>query len=678
MNEHPRTEQQIEFELRLMRQRIAALERLETEREQMLRALRDSEDRYRSLMENFNGIAFRCALDWRPVFFHGAVESMTGYSETDFVEGRVAWADVIHPDDLTLAQQRPPELLSVPGHSHEMDYRIRHRDGSILWVCECVTNVCGPDGQPAWLQGVILNITIRRQAEEALKKSQKDWANTFNAIGDWISLIDAHGKIVRSNRGSEPLLNLPPDQVEGRVCCQLVHGVGNPMTSCPMTRMLQSHKREVGEVQLTGSGRWLTVTVDPVMDDAGRVERAVHIVHDITDRKRAEIETGKLEAQLQQARKMEVVGRLAGGVAHDFNDLLTVILGNAQIATAQLAEPGSDPAKTSTALGHIILAAQQGASLTHQLLTFSRQDTPHPELLDPNAAISEMEDMLACIVRQSIDLQIELAPTVGRVRMDKGLFRQVIMNLSLNARDAMPAGGVLRIETGQRVLDAAWAEQHVDASPGPHVTVSIRDTGQGMDSETLARAFEPFFTTKGPGQGTGLGLATVYGIIRQAGGHITASSTPGLGSTFTVYLPMTVDTPLASTASSVTPPAQGNGTVLICDDNESLRYMLRFTLERAGFRVLEASDGPQALAVVKRSSGPVDLLVTDLTMPQMSGRELAAKLRETHPGLRVMLISGYTAEVLDPDAPEAGSMDFMAKPFQLTNFLDRVHEAMAR
>jgi nitrogen-specific signal transduction histidine kinase/CheY-like chemotaxis protein len=388
--------------------------------------------------------------------------------------------------------------------------------------------------------------------------------------------------------------------------------------------------------------------------------------NDITERKR-------LEQQFLQAQKMEAIGRLAGGVAHDFNNLLTVITGYGEVLLHGI--PADDPAREL--VGEILTAAEKAAALTRQLLAFGRKQMFSVTVLNLNGLLTRVEPMLRRLIRENIELLLPLGPQLRPVKADSNQIEQVILNLTLNARDAMPTGGRLTIATANVELDEAFAVTHAEVKPGPYTMVSVSDTGAGMDASTKARLFEPFFTTKEVGRGTGLGLATAYGIIKQSGGYIDVESEPDQGARFTIYLPSVGEAPVASEG----PPADrqapaGGEVVLVVEDQAEIRSVVRQILERSGYTVLEAGQGIEALAVSDRHAGPIHLLVTDMIMPHMSGRELADQLARLRPALRILFLSGYTDDaVLRDGVLESGSA-FLQKPFTPQALLQRVRELL--
>jgi signal transduction histidine kinase len=385
-----------------------------------------------------------------------------------------------------------------------------------------------------------------------------------------------------------------------------------------------------------------------------------------------------LEAQLNLSQRMEAVGQLAGGIAHDFNNILTAISGYADLLLADI--PEGDHRRKD--VEEIHQAAQRAASLTQQLLAFSRRQVMQPKIIDLNTLVAEIEKMLRRLIGEDILFATVLHPRLGNVRADPGQLEQVIVNLAVNARDAMPQGGRLTIETRNVELDETYAADHPGVTPGRYVLLAVSDTGMGMSEETRAHIFEPFFTTKARGKGTGLGLATVYGIVQQTGGHIWAYSEQGRGTTMRVYLPR-VDQPaqpIERPEEAAPEDLRGNETILLVEDETAVRAVTRQLLERSGYRVLEASDGPAALALVEKA-GPrlqVDLLLTDVIMPGMSGRELADQLSAQRPQLRVLYMSGYTDDavvrhgMLDPD------LSYLEKPFRPAKLLAKVRETLKR
>jgi signal transduction histidine kinase/CheY-like chemotaxis protein len=389
--------------------------------------------------------------------------------------------------------------------------------------------------------------------------------------------------------------------------------------------------------------------------------------------RRAYDELAQTQGQLEQAQKMDAIGRLAGGVAHDFNNLLTVILGRTDILLHPL--PPEDPTRRGIEL--IRRTAGRAADLTRQLLAFSRKQVLEAVVLDLNAVTADMKDMLGRLLGEDIALVTTPTPDLGRVKADRGQIEQVVMNLAVNARDAMPRGGHLIVETENVDLDAEYVRRHMGARPGPHVMLSVSDSGLGIPREILPHIFEPFFTTKEQGRGTGLGLATVYGIVKQSGGYIEVDSEPDRGTTFRIYLPR-VDAASPALERSSRPPAAAGGTetILLVEDEEGVRELARDILRASGYAVIEARNGPEALLLSERHQGPLDLLLTDVVMPRMSGRELAERLAPLRPSMSVLYMSGYTDDAIIRHGVLGADTAFLQKPFTPATLVQRVRETL--
>jgi signal transduction histidine kinase/CheY-like chemotaxis protein len=394
-------------------------------------------------------------------------------------------------------------------------------------------------------------------------------------------------------------------------------------------------------------------------------DKAILHTDDITEQRRT-------ERKLQISQRLEAVGRLAGGVAHDFNNMLSVIMGFTGFAIDSLRE--ADPLRAD--LMEAQNAAERAAELTSQLLAFSSKQVLEPEVINPNEIVLRMQRMLRRLLGEDIELAVGIARSVGSIKADAGQIEQVIMNLAVNARDAMPQGGKLVIETANVALDEEAARGREGIEPGRYVKIAVSDTGCGMDAATKERVFEPFFTTKEMGKGTGLGLATAYGIVRQSGGAVIVRSEPGEGATFEIYLPR-VDEPAAEKALKSLPAvATGEETVLIVEDEHAVRALAERMLRNAGYRVLVACDGGEALLLCEKHGGEIDLLLTDVVMPQMSGKELADRLAETRPEMKVLYMSGYTDEAIDHHGVLDAETHFIAKPFTVSELTHKVRNTL--
>jgi signal transduction histidine kinase/ActR/RegA family two-component response regulator len=411
--------------------------------------------------------------------------------------------------------------------------------------------------------------------------------------------------------------------------------------------------------------------------EANRLQDRLKLVETLASRsqelERSNTDLRNSEDQLRQALKMEAIGRLAGGVAHDFNNLLTIIHGFSDLIMDEL---GTDDPRRRHA-EKIANAARQASSLTYQLLAFSRKQLLAPVTLSVNSVITDLGRMLPRLIGEDIDLKILLSPETGNVRADRGQLEQVVMNLTVNARDAMPKGGTLTIETSNTLLDDSYTRQHLSIIPGPHVMITVTDTGHGIDSETQSRIFEPFFTTKKEGEGTGLGLSTVYGIVKQSGGTIWVYSEIGKGTTFKVYLPRVHDTPDEPAARDAE-FYRGTETILLVEDSDDVRKFAKITLEREGYVILEAKNALEAIQISESHQQAIDLLLTDMVMPGISGRELSDELISSRRDLKILLMSGYSDKAFSGSAPLAADTDFLQKPFTRDSLLRKVRESLSK
>lgn len=428
-----------------------------------------------------------------------------------------------------------------------------------------------------------------------------------------------------------------------------------------LKQAFENYDIEYRIVRPDGGVRWIHDRAFPITDSEGRVYRIAGVAEDITQRR-------ELEQQFRQAQKMEAVGQLAGGIAHDFSNLLTIITGYSQLGLSGLRE--EDPLRSN--LKQIQKAALRAASLTRQLLAFSRRQVLQPRVLDLNQVISNVEGMLGRLIGADIQLETELDPHLDLVKTDPGQIEQVIFNLAINARDAMPQGGILTIETGNVLLDEVYAHKHPSVSPGWYAMIAVSDTGIGMDQETRSHIFEPFFTTKESGKGTGLGLATVYGIIKQSGGSIWVYSEPGRGSTFHIYLPRAEGTAAEPETVPVVSSSHGSETILLAEDDENFRKLVREILDKNSYTVLEAKDADEAIKIAKESNQPIHILLTDVIMPHVMGPELAREVATHQPDIKVIYMSGYTDKAVQRCGVLDASVNFIAKPFAMETLLEKI------
>jgi PAS domain S-box-containing protein len=487
---------------------------------------------------------------------------------------------------------------------------------------------------------------------------------------DMIALVDSSGRRIYNSPSYGKTLGYTKEELQNTPPLEQIHPEDRLQIEEAAREAFRGESGRRIEYRMRhkdGSWRIFESTASPVSDESGKIEKLVIVNRDITDRKR-------LEEQFRQAQKMEAVGQLSGGIAHDFNNLLGVIIGYGEILQEGLA--ADHPLRSSA--DEILNAGRRAASLTRQLLAFSRQQVLEPKVLSVNAVVRDMESMLRRLIGENMELTSGLDPNLGTVKADQGQLEQVIMNLAVNARDAMPEGGKLLIETTNTEMDATFVRRYpYPVKPGPYVLLSVSDTGMGMDAATRARIFEPFFTTKQKGQGTGLGLSMVYGVVKQSGGYIDVYSEPGIGTTFKIYLPR-ADEAIApqKPQTEMSTALRGHETVLMVEDEGALRTLTCSLLEMCGYVVLAAKNGAEALDISQRRTSPIDLLLTDMVMPGIGGRVLADQLVQLRPQIKVVYMSGYTGQavgahgILDP-----GSL-FLQKPFTRDALARKLREAL--
>jgi PAS domain S-box-containing protein len=649
-------------------------------------ALRESEKRLRFALEGANEGLWDWSIDTGDVYFSAVAELMLGYEpgEMDRHTGGT-WDQSVHPEDMPAVQRAIDEHVAGHTPAYEAEYRCRTKQGGWKWILgrgKVVERHI--DGAPRRMTGIHIDITERKQAEEtharltsfleaermraeaAIRESEGRHRLLFEENPIPLLVVDAETLMILSVNASavhqygysrEEFASLsvmditPPEDTDIALSRAAQAAEVRSRRSGPYR-----HKRKDGSI----------VIVDLVSRDflfAGRHARLVLAI-DITEQRR-------LEDQLRQSQKIEAVGQLAGGIAHDFNNLLTIIKGNVELVLHHL--PGGIPLRND--LEQIAHAASRASLLTRQLLAFSRKQVLKPAVLDLNEVVGEAERMLRRVIGEDITFVTDLAPDVSRVTADRGQIEQVLVNLVVNARDAMPAGGVLTVSTADVDITPAEAVAR-GTTPGAYVTLRVRDTGVGMDEETRSRIFEPFFTTKPVGRGTGLGLATVHGVVHQSGGFVVVDSAPSAGSAFTVYLPRTAH--IDGAAGAAAPGSRierGSETILLVEDEDEVRAVARRILTDAGYTVLEAANAAEAIEVFDRSRSTVAMLVSDVVMPGLNGHELSQMLRVRAPRLRTLFVSGYSFDARG-DSSVFDDESFLPKPYDPTELARRVRSIL--
>ncbi|MBZ5702491.1 MAG: PAS domain S-box protein [Acidobacteriia bacterium] len=672
-----------------------------TERKQMEQALRQSEERFRNLAEVSPVGFFYTDAQGQSLYVNHRWCEITGLSSKQARNGE--WTQALHPGDRELVVSGLARAIRQGSRFHS-EHRYLNPSFGVVWVIAQAAPVVTHDGKITGYVGSLTDITERKKMEDEVRRYQEELEQRVRERTTQFSQANAilrekmqeHLRMLEELRESQQRLSLYVRQspmaaiewnhalqvTEWNLAAEKVFGysraeaLGRELNFI-FPESAREHLREIagGLLARCGGARGTqeNITKDgkiilcewyssPLVDAAGQVVGIASQANDIT-------ELRKLEEQYRQAQKMEAVGQLAGGIAHDFNNLLSAILGYSDLVMEAMA-PG-DPQRKK--IEHIEKAGRRAASLIQQLLAFSRKQVLALRVLDLNGFLQDMDHLLQHLIGENIELRRHADPSLGQVRVDPGQMEQVVMNLAVNARDAMPHGGILTLEAANVTLDEEYCRKHVTGEPGEYVMLAISDTGTGIDEATRQRIFEPFFTTKEPGKGTGLGLSTVYGIVKQSGGHIEVYSEVGKGTSFKIYLPRVNEKPQALPAAT---PQQGEmrgtETVLVVEDDEELRTMAREYLAAQGYTLLVASNSAEALPIVESHPGPIAIVITDVVMPGLSGPQLVQKLTELRPGIKALYVSGYTQDaivhhgVLDP------GIEFLAKPYRPSDLARKV------
>ncbi len=524
---------------------------------------------------------------------------------------------------------------------------------------------------------IFSDITERKRAEDALKQSEEKYRTILENIEDGYFEVDIAGNFTFFNDSLCRMLGYSKDEMTGMNNRKYTDQENAKKLYQAFNKVYRTGEPSKGfdwqVIAKDGTKLFGEVSVSLIRDSKGQPTGFRGIARDITDRKRAEEEKATLQEELRQSQKMEAIGGLAGGIAHDFNNLLTVISGNCQLSLLELKE--GDPLKGN--IEEIKTATDRATSLTRQLLAFSRRQVLDMKVLDLNTIMRDMDKMLRRVIGEDIELVTVLADDLGTVKNDPGWMEQVIMNLAVNARDAMPSGGKLIIEASNVELDESYASSHAVMKPGRYVKLCVSDTGAGMASEIREHVFEPFFTTKEKSKGTGLGLSTVYGIVKQSGGNIWVYSEPGLGTTFIIYLPR-VDESFEDMRKKVTREELPGGgeTILVVEDEDNVRRLTVRILERQGYTVLEASCGKDALDLCGKCEEPIHMVLTDVVMPGMSGRQLADQLIHLYPKMEVLYMSGYTNNAVFHHGVLEKGVNYIQKPFTIGGLMKKMREVL--
>ncbi|MGB9235326.1 MAG: PAS domain S-box protein [Terriglobales bacterium] len=612
---------------------------------------------------------YRTAPDGRVLACNDTLARMLGWTSKDELIGCMAQQFYFSPE------QRDQFLndLQREGNLVNSELHLRRKDGNSIWVLENVVGTRDEQGNLTLIEGTMVDITVHKRAEDAVRDSQERLLGIITSAMDAIITVDEKQRIVVFNKAAEEIFR-----------CTAAEVIGQPIDRFIPKSLREIHRDHINNFGQSGvssrsmySPRTLIAVRSngeefPIETSLSQVTTATErlytvILRDISARKRT-------EDQLRQSQKMEAIGHLAGGIAHEFNNYLAIIMGYTELLEREII--GNDPLRTS--LSEIKGASQKVASLTRQLLAFSRKQVIEPQEVDLDSVVWETHKLLRRLIPVTIDLIPKLQGNLGKVKADPAQIQQILINLVLNARDSMPEGGQVVIETAEVELDEEYASRQLEVQPGQYVMLSVADTGVGMDKETLAHIFEPFYTTKEEGKGTGLGLSTTYGIVKQSSGHVTVASVPGRGSTFRIYLPKLLGSsnPIPNHVPTLERPRRQ--TVLIVEDDGALRKLMVKVLEEAAFHVVEAKDGEQAMEICKRWAEPIDIVVSDLAMPKLTGLQLREIVARQHPTVKFLLISGYAEDVVEDPAILHADTNFLEKPFLPAELILKVRQILGK
>ena len=636
------------------------------------KALRESEERYRRLVELCPDAVVIIQGDGRVAFVNLSGARLLGAERPQQLVGMPA-IDLVHPDDRDRARERMNSLREGKPAPLTQEKMVRI-DGGVIDV-EGAAAAFPYQGEQA-IQVVIRDITPRMEAEGAIRRQAEIIRAMAESMGEGLYALDRSGRVTFMNAAAQRLLGWSREELLFRDLHQMTHyrrpdGTMLSKQDCAVLGVMESrsvvHREDDAFIRKDGSFLPVAYTSAP-LKTGSEIAGAVVVFSDISERR-------QLEEQLLQSQKMEALGRLASGIAHEFSNALSVVSGYAELALEGLAK--NHPARAK--IQEVLVATGRAAGVTRQLLAFGRTQVIEPRVLDLNTLVGEIEEMLRRLLGEDIELAIRLAPDLGRIKADAGQVQQVILNLAVNAREAMPRGGKLTIETRNIEMDEEFARGFVDVRPGHYVLLAVSDTGVGMDQATRAHIFEPFFTTKQVGRGAGLGLASAHGIVKQSGGHIWVYSEPKFGTTFKVYWPLMGE---AASPLKLTPPSRafvgGSETVLVVEDDDMVRTLVREILGTAGYNVIEARNPEEGLRMAGELRGGIHLMITDVIMPGMSVRTFVDRLAKPQPHMKILFMSGYTDEAIVHHGLIEPGLAFLQKPFTRDSLAQKVREVLDR
>jgi two-component system cell cycle sensor histidine kinase/response regulator CckA len=643
-----------------------------TERKQAENTLRERADRYRHILQTSKEVIREWELATDRLTWDDETGPLLDYQRSELGESTDWWYERIHPDDRERVVASIDSFISQGETSWSEEYRFRRADGSYAVVQDRAHIVRDDSGTALHVVGTIADVTEARQETRQLER-------VLDAMPLGIWLLDQHGRIFLANPASRRIWGMTPvtvDQLAEYRAWWAANGQPVQAEEWGPVRAIERGESSLGQEVLIGTSddgqKSIVISSIPLHEARGEIAGAVVVTEDVTEKKARDTDELQRLEQEHQTQKMDAVGRLAGGIAHDFNNLLTGILSYSDLILQELRP--SDPIRAD--VEQIRDAGQRAAGLTRQLLAFSRRQLLQPRVVSLNATVQELEPMLQRLLGTDVTLETDLEPELGNVLVDPAQVEQVLVSLVLNAREAMPNGGHLKLTTANAQIEPVIGHQENGGQPGAYVSLTVSDTGVGMEPAMQARIFEPFFTTKPGGGGRGLGLSTIYGIVEQSGGHITVESAPGQGASFTIYLPRYWGPEAPVGTAEQRQPEVGTETLLLVEDEAAVRTSVRRLLEWHGYTVLEARNGADALRVYEAHESGIDLVLTDIMMPEMGGHELVERLRARRPDLRVLFMSGYTEKAFANNGSMPRGTGYVEKPFTVETLMRRLREVL--
>lgn len=673
MYDENKTKAELLDELRMLRDQVAELKSLDLERTKMLDVLSKSEQGFRILLEICPIGILQGTPDRKSAYANPAMRALL---EVDTHEEALAsWCDFLTPESLERVMSEYTKRLVGETSSYEVEIVGKH--GTKRSVIISGAPLMSAEGEFQGTIATFLDITERKKTEDALRQSQAMLQSIFRSAPVSIGLV-SHRTFKWTNERLTQMTGYERTELLGR-SSRMLYPTEAEYDKVGREKYEQIRINNIGIVETRWKrkdGRIIDVLLSSTPMDLDDLSvGVVFTALDITERKQAEAVRQTLQEQLQQSQKMESIGQLAGGVAHDFNNLLSIILGYSEMILR--ADPAKTEKRVRDRVQEIQRAGERARALTRQLLAFGRKQILEMMPIDVNEVVLGFEDMLRRLIGEHIAFVFKMGGGLRTIKADPMQLEQVLMNVCINSRDAMPDGGTLVIETANAELDEAYAKRYPDVEPGAYVVLSVSDTGCGMDEAIQQRLFEPFFTTKEKGKGSGLGLATAYGIIKQHGGHVSAYSEPGHGTTIRIYLPHAGEQPVSVASSEAAPaPVSGSGVVLVVEDDEAMRSLACSILNTYGYTVIDTGSPRQALELVAEKSNEIHLLLSDVVMPEMNGRQLYEKAAAISPALRVLYMSGHTETAIAQHGVLEDGMNFIQKPFTVSELLQRVQSVL--